>query len=436
MPGPPVQYLSGIGWADAQGNPTWPPQNEWPDPQETTGGQPIYFNTFYTDEGLTPYQNPASPWYENYSLDPYFGTTISTGPGTPAGPTGPSPSQEMGISKQIYDQISGWIQQYYGHPGTQAQIQQLADWAHDKWVQAGSPAEGSLADLGLLEQGVQSHPVWFEAPEQPAASPPPSGGGGGYHGGGGGGGFHGGGGGGGYHGGGGAILPTVPPTFYEAPDPFEYPDYEPPEWNPPEFEAPEQFSYPEFEAPSSRAVFEQDPGYQFRLDESLRALRNEQSAKGLLKSGASAKSLLDYAQSVADQAYEGVYGRQFNTWAANRQAASQDYNTLWQNLITDYMVDYTQGMDEQQLALQNYQTGLGKAAQEYAFGLDVAAGKAGGLQGATTLAGQLGLGQAGLQLEQSNSMFNNLLSLYLAAAQQQPQYTPYYGPGQTGFQYA
>lgn len=63
------------------------------------------------------------------------------------------------------------------------------------------------------------------------------------------------------------------------------------------------------------ADFQQDPGYQFRLSEGLKALGNQSSARGMSASGASQKGLMRYGQDYAS----GEYQNAFNRYQSNQQ---------------------------------------------------------------------------------------------------------------------
>jgi hypothetical protein len=213
------------------------------------------------------------------------------------------------------------------------------------------------------------------------------------------------------------------PTFYDAPPAFEYADFAPPSWDLPAFEAPGPFSYEQYALPSGEEVLAQDPGYPMRVKEGQRAITNNASAGGLLKSGQTMKGLADYVEALASQEYGTAADRDFGVWQANRGAAAEDYDRLWRNAISDYSIKYGAEGDEFNRAQSTYSTNLGKEATKYGFGLDVAAGKAGGTQGATSLAGNLALGSGGLALNQSSDYWANLLSLYDLSTRNLPTYT-------------
>lgn len=58
--------------------------------------------------------------------------------------------------------------------------------------------------------------------------------------------------------------------------------------------------------------FQQDPGYQFRLQEGQKALDRMQSARGNYLSGAAIKQGLNYNSGMASQEYANAYGRFMN----------------------------------------------------------------------------------------------------------------------------
>ena len=214
-----------------------------------------------------------------------------------------------------------------------------------------------------------------------------------------------------------AWLDSLPNNFYEAPgEEFNYPDFAPPEWNGPTFTAPDPFAHSAFEGPTAE-TFTADPGYEFRAKEGRRALENAASAQGTLRTGGTLKGLIDWSQGLASQEFGNVWNRAYTGWQANRGAAAEDYDRLWNNLLQDYMVGYNQEADEYNRALGTWNANLGKAATQYGFGLDVAAGKAGGQQGAASLKGNLGLANQGQQ-------FGNQLSLYDIATRNLPTYSP------------
>ena len=60
-------------------------------------------------------------------------------------------------------------------------------------------------------------------------------------------------------------------------------------------------------------IMAMDPGYQFRLDEGLKAGRNIAGARGMLNSGATQKALTRYGQDYASNEFSNIYNRLANT---------------------------------------------------------------------------------------------------------------------------
>lgn len=65
----------------------------------------------------------------------------------------------------------------------------------------------------------------------------------------------------------------------------------------------------DFQRDFTMADFTADPGYQFRMNEGLKAIQNAASARGRLSSGGTLKSLLGYGQEMASQEYQNAYNR-------------------------------------------------------------------------------------------------------------------------------
>mgnify|MGYP000373107889 CR=1 FL=1 len=93
-----------------------------------------------------------------------------------------------------------------------------------------------------------------------------------------------------------------------------FPEFKPPEYQAgPAYQAPEKFVAPTMEQAQA------DPGYQFALNQGMNALQNAQAAKGLARTGASLKALMDYGQQAATQQYDKVYDRAASQYGQNYQ---------------------------------------------------------------------------------------------------------------------
>lgn len=90
--------------------------------------------------------------------------------------------------------------------------------------------------------------------------------------------------------------------------------------------------YGSFNAPTG--VTEQnDPGYQFRLQQGQNALQNSAAARGGLLSTGTAKNLNDYAQGAASQEYGNVYNRALGTYQTNQNNFNQNNSNLYSRLF-------------------------------------------------------------------------------------------------------
>jgi len=82
----------------------------------------------------------------------------------------------------------------------------------------------------------------------------------------------------------------------------------------------------QFTAPTD--VTEQnDPGFQFRLQEGQKALERSAAARGGLLTGGTAKAINDYAQQRASDEFNNVYNRSLNTYQTRYNAYNNDQNT-------------------------------------------------------------------------------------------------------------
>ena len=62
-----------------------------------------------------------------------------------------------------------------------------------------------------------------------------------------------------------------------------------------------------------------DPGYQFAVKGGMDALQNSQAARGMARTGASLKELMNYGQQAATQQYDKVYDRAAQQYGQNYQ---------------------------------------------------------------------------------------------------------------------
>lgn len=97
-----------------------------------------------------------------------------------------------------------------------------------------------------------------------------------------------------------------------------------------------------FVAPDKNAVLA-DPGYQFRLDEGLRALNMSASARGTLKTGGALKDAENYGQNLGSQEYANVFNRDLtqqsladSEYQSGRSFALQAYTANQDNQVSAY----------------------------------------------------------------------------------------------------
>jgi hypothetical protein len=83
----------------------------------------------------------------------------------------------------------------------------------------------------------------------------------------------------------------------------------------------------QFSAPTA-AEAQATPGYQFTLNQGLKATQNSAAARGLGTSGAALKGASSYATGLADSTYNDVYNRALQTFQTNYNTASNNVNRL------------------------------------------------------------------------------------------------------------
>jgi len=86
---------------------------------------------------------------------------------------------------------------------------------------------------------------------------------------------------------------------------------------------------------SPTAVTEQnDPGYQFRLQQGQKALEASAAARGGLLTGGTAKAINDYAQNSASGEYSNVYNRALQNYQTNYNTFTNDQTNLYNRLAS------------------------------------------------------------------------------------------------------
>lgn len=83
----------------------------------------------------------------------------------------------------------------------------------------------------------------------------------------------------------------------------------------------------QFSAPTADQAA-QTPGYQFTLQQGLKATQNSAAARGLATSGAALKGASAYSTGLADSTYNDVYNRALTTFNTNYSSAANNVNRL------------------------------------------------------------------------------------------------------------
>lgn len=138
---------------------------------------------------------------------------------------------------------------------------------------------------------------------------------------------------------------------------------------------PSNYQPGQFTAPTA-ADAQNDPGYQFRLQQGQRALEQSAVARGNLLSTGTARALTDYGQQAGSQEYQNVYGRRFGEFQqregeaanaaafnANTQMAAQAQQ--YGQAANTYGMNQNARMTAQQQSYQNALAGYQANANTY-----------------------------------------------------------------------
>lgn len=89
--------------------------------------------------------------------------------------------------------------------------------------------------------------------------------------------------------------------------------------------------YQSFSAPTA-VTMQNDPGYQFQLQQGENAIQNSAAARGGLLSTGTAKTLNNYAQGTASQAFNDVYNRALTSYQTNQNNFNTNNNNTYSRL--------------------------------------------------------------------------------------------------------
>ena len=104
--------------------------------------------------------------------------------------------------------------------------------------------------------------------------------------------------------------------------------------------------------------FRKDPGYQFRMDEGLKAVRRGASAVGGRGSGATLKALQTYGQNMASSEYDKAYNRALQSFQMNRRNAELER----QGELQAYGANFNRALSGRQGELQAYGADVNRAS--------------------------------------------------------------------------
>ncbi len=122
-----------------------------------------------------------------------------------------------------------------------------------------------------------------------------------------------------------------------------------------------------FTAPDAN-TFTTDPSYQWRLSQGLKAIQGSAAARGTLLSGATEKSLSDYAGGSASQEYGNAYNRALQSYDTNRDTNAQNFGqnqAIYGDTLDAYKTNADTGLNYGRLGLDTQRTGFDEASQTY-----------------------------------------------------------------------
>ncbi len=141
-----------------------------------------------------------------------------------------------------------------------------------------------------------------------------------------------------------------------------------------------------------------DPGYQFRLQEGQKALERSAAAKGAVRGGGVLRALSRYGQGMASQEYQNAFDR-FQADRAQRYGMLSDLAKTGQVSAGQAIGAgnaYGAGVSNNNMAGAEYSGNVGNRAAEVAGGMGMTgANQAGNFRvGGANMAGQIGVGAA------------------------------------------
>lgn len=188
------------------------------------------------------------------------------------------------------------------------------------------------------------------------------------------------------------------------------------------YQTPAAFSYGAFDpgaaftAPTG-VTQENDPGYQFRIQQSNQALERAAAASGGAFSGGTAEALAQNAQNYASNEYQNVYNRALNSYQTNFADRLNAYGTNFANAYNTYNTNVNTGLNAYNTRANAYNTAQSNAFNRLAALTGIGQSATGALVGqnadtartiAQILSGQ-GTNIANLLTGQGNAMAQGTL---------------------------
>lgn len=145
------------------------------------------------------------------------------------------------------------------------------------------------------------------------------------------------------------------------------------------YAGPGNFVYGDFQAPApfqapSMAEAQEDQGYQFAVKQRQKALEASKAVQGLLKTGGTAKALMDYGQQAGSQQYDKVYGRKASEYDRAYGQAKDLYGTNRANTAENWDRNVGNARTAYQLRQGTWRDNAAVTLDSSRHGYDVAQG--------------------------------------------------------------
>lgn len=201
------------------------------------------------------------------------------------------------------------------------------------------------------------------------------------------------------------------------------------------------FNYTPYQAPAAftaptAAEAAATPGYQFTLDQGLKAAQNSASARGLGSSGAALKGASTYASGLADSTYNDTFNRALQAYQTNTNTGLNAYNTNYNsalsaynanrsNQASNYAINYGTASDNVNRLLGLVNIGQNSAALTASAGQQAANGIANAVTSgaAAQAAGTVGAAN-GISSGISTAVNGGTNALLLSSLTKTPSYVP------------